>query len=113
MRPYIFAFVLSLSFVHLFGNDGIPNPRLFLKRVYFPVVETPAVFFVHAAADVVLLPVTGEGGICRMGLRCGHGFLADGVLLLPALRIIGIERFRKGSGFVKVRRSQELQGAPG
>lgn len=44
MRRYIFALVLSLSFVHLFGNDGIPNPRLFLKKVYFPVVETPAVF---------------------------------------------------------------------
>lgn len=44
MRRYLFITVLSLLFVHLFGNDGIPNPRLFRKKVYFPVIETPACF---------------------------------------------------------------------
>ena len=42
MRRYIFAIVFSLSCANLFGNDGIPNPLLFLKKVYFPVIETPA-----------------------------------------------------------------------
>ena len=57
MRRYIFALVLSLSFVHLFGNDGIPNPRLFLKKVYFPVVETPTVFIskVHGKELLVFI----------------------------------------------------------
>ena len=44
MRRFLFTIALSLFFAHLFGNDGIPDPRLFLKKVYFPVVETPAVF---------------------------------------------------------------------
>ena len=44
MRRYLFITVLSLLFVHLFGNDGIPNPRQFRKKVYFPVIETPACF---------------------------------------------------------------------
>ena len=44
MRRYSITLLLFLWFAHLFGNDGIPNPRLFFKKVYFPVVETPAVF---------------------------------------------------------------------
>jgi pimeloyl-ACP methyl ester carboxylesterase len=44
MRRFIFTLVLSLLFAPLFGNDGFPKPRLFLKKVYFPVIETPACF---------------------------------------------------------------------
>jgi pimeloyl-ACP methyl ester carboxylesterase len=44
MRRYTITLLLFLWFAHLFGNDGIPNPRLFLKKVYFPVIETPAIF---------------------------------------------------------------------
>ncbi len=44
MRRYIITIVFSLLFASLFGNDGIPNPHLFLKKVYFPVVEVPACF---------------------------------------------------------------------
>ena len=44
MRRYVLIIVFSLLFAPLFGNDGIPNPRLFQKKVYFPVIETPACF---------------------------------------------------------------------
>jgi len=44
MRRYVFTMVLSLLIAHLFGDNGIPDPRLFFKKVYFPVVETPAYF---------------------------------------------------------------------
>jgi hypothetical protein len=44
MRRFITIIILSLLAVNLFGNDGLPNPRLFLKKVFFPVIETPAVF---------------------------------------------------------------------
>lgn len=44
MQRFIITIVLSLLSFHLLGNDGIPDPRLFLKGVFFPVVETPAVF---------------------------------------------------------------------
>ena len=45
MRRLYITIVLVLLSAHLFGNDGgIPDPRLFMKRVCFPVVETPAVF---------------------------------------------------------------------
>ena len=44
MRRYILTIVFSLFFAHLFGNDDIPDPRLFFKKVYFPVIETPACF---------------------------------------------------------------------
>ena len=44
MRRFITTIILSLLAVNLFGNDGLPNPRLFLKKVFFPVIETPAVF---------------------------------------------------------------------
>lgn len=44
MRRCIITIILSLWFAYLFGNDDIPKPRMFLKKVYFPVVETPAIF---------------------------------------------------------------------
>ena len=44
MRRHIITLVLSLTIAYLYGNDDIPNPRLFLKKVYFPVIETPACF---------------------------------------------------------------------
>ena len=44
MRRYIFTLVFSLLFTSLFGDDCISNPRLFFKKVYFPVIETPAYF---------------------------------------------------------------------
>ena len=44
MRRFVFTIVFSLLFAPLFGNDDIPNPRLFFKKVYFPVIETPACF---------------------------------------------------------------------
>ena len=44
MRRFLAFIFLSLLSFHLLGDDGIPNPRLFLKGVFFPVVETPAVF---------------------------------------------------------------------
>lgn len=44
MRRCIIAIVFSLWFAHLFGNDRFPDPHLFMKKVYFPKVETPAVF---------------------------------------------------------------------
>lgn len=44
MRRFLVTIVLSLLSFHLLGNEGIPNPGLFMKRVFFPVVETPAVF---------------------------------------------------------------------
>lgn len=44
MRRFIITIVLSLLSAHLLGNDGIPNPRLFMKKVFFPIIETPAVF---------------------------------------------------------------------
>ena len=44
MRRFIITIVLSLLSAHLFGNDGIPNPRMFMKKVFFPIIETPAVF---------------------------------------------------------------------
>ena len=44
MRRLFITIVFALLSAHLFGNDGIPDPRLFMKRVFFPVVETPAVF---------------------------------------------------------------------
>ena len=44
MRRYIFTLVFSFLFISLFGNDDIPNPRLFFKKVYFPIIETPAYF---------------------------------------------------------------------
>jgi hypothetical protein len=44
MRHCIIAIVFSLWFGHLFGNDRLPDPHLFMKKVYFPVVETPTVF---------------------------------------------------------------------
>ena len=44
MRRFLATIVLFLLSFQLMGNDGIPNPRLFRKGVYFPVVETPAVF---------------------------------------------------------------------
>ena len=44
MRRYFFTILLSLLFIHIFGDNGIPNPTLFLKKVYFPIVETPACF---------------------------------------------------------------------
>lgn len=44
MRRFLVTIVLSLLSFHLLGNERIPNPGLFMKRVFFPVVETPAVF---------------------------------------------------------------------
>ena len=44
MRRHIITLVLSLTIAYLYGNDNIPNPHLFLKKVYFPVIETPACF---------------------------------------------------------------------
>ena len=44
MRRLFLTIVIFLLSANLFGNDGIPDPRLFMKRVFFPVVETPAVF---------------------------------------------------------------------
>ncbi len=44
MRRFLAFIFLSLLSFHLLGDDGIPDPRLFFKRVFFPVVETPAVF---------------------------------------------------------------------
>ena len=44
MRRFVFTIVFSLLFAPLFDNDDIPNPRLFFKKVYFPVIETPACF---------------------------------------------------------------------
>ena len=44
MRRLITTIVLSLLAVNLSCNDGLPNPRRFLKKVYFPIIETPTVF---------------------------------------------------------------------
>ncbi len=55
MRRCIITIVLSLWFVHLFGNDDIPNPRLFMKKVYFPVVEVPAIFTSKVHSDDYLI----------------------------------------------------------
>lgn len=44
MRRFITTIIFSLLAVNLFGNDGLPNPLLFRKKVFFPVIETPAVF---------------------------------------------------------------------
>ena len=44
MRRSIITIILSMLFTQLFGNEGIPNPLLYLKKVYFPVIETPACF---------------------------------------------------------------------
>ena len=44
MRRFITTIILSLLAANLFCNDGLPNPRLFRKKVFFPVIETPAVF---------------------------------------------------------------------
>lgn len=44
MRRFLATIVLSLLSFQLLGNDGTRNPRLFRKGVFFPVVETPAVF---------------------------------------------------------------------
>ena len=43
MHRFLATIVLFLLSFQLLGNDGVPN-RLFRKGVYFPVVETPAVF---------------------------------------------------------------------
>ena len=34
MRRFITTIILSLLAVNLFGNDGLPNPHQFLKKVY-------------------------------------------------------------------------------
>ena len=44
MRRSIITIILSLLFTQLFGNDGTPGSQLALKKVYFPVIETPACF---------------------------------------------------------------------
>ena len=44
MRRSILTLFLSLLFTQLFGNDGIPSSHQILKKVYFPVIETPACF---------------------------------------------------------------------
>ncbi len=43
MCRFLATIVLFLLSFQLLGNDGIPN-RLFRKGVFFPIVETPAVF---------------------------------------------------------------------
>ena len=40
MRRFIFTIVLSLLFAPLFGNDGFPKPRLFLKKVYYNLINS-------------------------------------------------------------------------
>ena len=44
MRHFLSTLAFLLLFANLFGNEDIPNPRLFSKKVYFPVIETPACF---------------------------------------------------------------------
>ena len=44
MRRLFITIVFSLLSAHLLGNDGFPDPRLFMKKVFFPIIETPAVF---------------------------------------------------------------------
>ena len=44
MRRSILTLFLSLLFTQLFGNDGLPSSHQVLKKVYFPVIETPACF---------------------------------------------------------------------
>lgn len=44
MRRLFITIVFFLLSAHLLSNGGTPNPRLFRKKVFFSVIETPAVF---------------------------------------------------------------------
>ena len=52
MRRYVLTIVFSLLFAPLFGNDGIPNPRLFQKKSTFLLLRPLLVSQVPSMAKI-------------------------------------------------------------